>query len=338
MNHSECPATALLLISFGGPTGPDDVVPFLENVARGKNIPRERLLEVAGHYERFGGVSPINAQNQALLTALLDELNCARAAALGLLGQSQLASAPGRHGALHGRRRRASCSGVRHVGVRLVSRLPAIYRGHRACPTGGRTRRAANRQAAIVLQSSGLHRRNGRSDRRGLDRSSGPAPPDNAVDFHGARHSGRRGRTIALPTAASRGVPACGGLVRHGTDGLESRVSEPERTAVAALAWPRPPRPSLPLGPIRRTTGVVVVPIGFSMESMETVYDLDVEVGRLCEELGLPFLRVPVVVRIPRFVRMIRELIEERLNPAAERQALGGDGPWPDRCPSGCCE
>ena len=66
---------AVLLLSFGGPEGPDDVLPFLENVVRGKRVPRERLIEVAQRYELFGGVSPINDQNRALLAALVAELN-----------------------------------------------------------------------------------------------------------------------------------------------------------------------------------------------------------------------------------------------------------------------
>jgi ferrochelatase len=61
---------AILLVSFGGPEGPDDVMPFLENVLRGRNVPRERMLEVSKHYQAFGGVSPINEQCRALLTAM----------------------------------------------------------------------------------------------------------------------------------------------------------------------------------------------------------------------------------------------------------------------------
>src|SRR5581483_9394265 len=61
---------AILVVSFGGPEGPDDVIPFLENVLRGRHVPRERMLEVAAHYQHFGGVSPINAQNRALIEAL----------------------------------------------------------------------------------------------------------------------------------------------------------------------------------------------------------------------------------------------------------------------------
>jgi len=66
---------AILVVSFGGPEGMDDVMPFLENVTRGRNVPRERLEEVAHHYELFDGVSPINAQNRALIAALRVELD-----------------------------------------------------------------------------------------------------------------------------------------------------------------------------------------------------------------------------------------------------------------------
>src|SRR5436190_18561392 len=66
---------AIILVSFGGPEGPDDVLPFLENVLRGRNVPRERMLEVAEHYYHVGGVSPINEQNRALIAALVEELN-----------------------------------------------------------------------------------------------------------------------------------------------------------------------------------------------------------------------------------------------------------------------
>src|SRR6185295_13474207 len=65
---------AILVVSFGGPEGMDDVMPFLENVLRGRNVPRERLLRVAKHYELFGGVSPINSQNRKLIAALQQEL------------------------------------------------------------------------------------------------------------------------------------------------------------------------------------------------------------------------------------------------------------------------
>ncbi len=71
---AEPPFDSLLLVSFGGPEGRDDVIPFLENVLRGKNVPRERMLEVAEHYYHFDGISPINQQNRDLMEAIRVEL------------------------------------------------------------------------------------------------------------------------------------------------------------------------------------------------------------------------------------------------------------------------
>ena len=82
---------AILVTSFGGPEQPADVMPFLENVLRGKNVPRERMLEVAEHYYRFGGKSPINEQNRRLISLLEAELALHGPRSAGLLGKPQLA-------------------------------------------------------------------------------------------------------------------------------------------------------------------------------------------------------------------------------------------------------
>jgi ferrochelatase len=81
----------------------------------------------------------------------------------------------------------------------------------------------------------------------------------------------------------------------------------------------------------------VIAPIGFLAENMEVVYDLDVEVRDLCDELGINMVRTAVVGSHPHFVRMIRELVLERIDPSSPRLALGPAGPWPDRCPPDCC-
>src|SRR5438105_14145240 len=80
-SHPDTFFDAILVVAFGGPEGMDDVLPFLENVTRGRGVPRERLLEVAHHYEQFGGISPINDQNRALISVLEPEL---RARCIGL--------------------------------------------------------------------------------------------------------------------------------------------------------------------------------------------------------------------------------------------------------------
>ena len=92
MSDTEQPFDALLVVSFGGPNGPDDVMPFLENVLRGKNVPRERILEVSEHYQHFGGASPINEQNLALIAAVKADLARQGNRPARLLGKSKLAS------------------------------------------------------------------------------------------------------------------------------------------------------------------------------------------------------------------------------------------------------
>ena len=108
---------AIVVVSFGGPEGPGDVIPFLENVVRGRNVPRERMLEVAEHYRHFGGKSPINAQNRALIAALQAELKQKWPADPCLLGESQLGSAAHRHAASDGGGRRRARAGIRHLGL-----------------------------------------------------------------------------------------------------------------------------------------------------------------------------------------------------------------------------
>ena len=129
---------ALLIVGFGGPENPADVLPFLENVTRGRNIPRERLLDVAAHYDHLGGKSPINDQVRGLLGA-------------GLLGQSQLASYAGRYAARDGPGWRSAGIGCRFGGVQFLFQLPPVSRGHRARPGQGRLHCASDRQDARLL-------------------------------------------------------------------------------------------------------------------------------------------------------------------------------------------
>ena len=134
---------AILVVSFGGPEKRDDVLPFLENVLRGRNVPRERMLEVAEHYYHFGGVSPINAQ-----TAGIDR-RCARNwrprdRAADLLGQPQLASAAGRH------LRTMQADGVR----RALAWVTSAYGSYSGCRQYWRTSRRPARRSAPPLPKS----------------------------------------------------------------------------------------------------------------------------------------------------------------------------------------
>ena len=142
---------ALLLVSFGGPEGPDDVVPFLENVVRGKDVPRQRLLSVAQHYALFDGVSPINAQNRALLAALIGELNAHGPPLSVYWGNRNW------HPLLADTVAQMAADGVRRALAFVTSAFGSYpgcrqySRGHRAGPTSRGPRIAADRQAPLVL-------------------------------------------------------------------------------------------------------------------------------------------------------------------------------------------
>ena len=150
------PYDSFLLISFGGPEGRDDVIPFLENVTRGRGVPRERLEQVAEHYYQFGGVSPINQQCRDLLAAIEKEFAASGVDLPVYWGNRNCGSAAHRHGGGHGGRRQAARDRVRDVGIQLLFELQAVPGGHRAGQGGG-AGRPADRQAAPVLQPPGLH-------------------------------------------------------------------------------------------------------------------------------------------------------------------------------------
>ena len=202
------PYDAFLLVSFGGPEGPDDVLPFLENVLRGRNVPRERMLAVAEHYNHFGGVSPINAQNRALIDALREEFARAGVKLPIYWGNRNW------HPLLPDTLRQMQADGVRralgffHLGVQFVLRLPAVSREHRGRAGSRRRRRSAGRQAANVLQPSGLHRADDRPRPRRRSKRFPPNVASGAARLHGPQHSRWRWRRIAATKRISRVVAA----------------------------------------------------------------------------------------------------------------------------------
>ena len=269
---------AFLLVSFGGPEGPDDVLPFLENVLRGRNVPRERMLEVAEHYQHFGGVSPINAQNRALIAALEQRVRRGRPQAADLLGQPQLASAAARHAAADAGRRRAAGARVFHLRLQQLFRLPAVSREHRRRAGGGRRGGAADRQAAGLFQSSRLHRADDRADARGAAPDSSRAPDcRRTFAVHGPQHSAGDGPELPVRGALSRGVAA---WWPKALGHANWRLVYQSRSGPPTQPWLEPDVRRCTCRDRRRQSGprdVVVVPIGFISDHMEVLYDLDEE-------------------------------------------------------------
>ncbi len=281
-------------------------MPFLENVVRGKNVPRRAAAGSRPALRTVRRRQPDQRPEPRVAGGAGRRTERPRAAVAGLLGQPQLASAARRCRRPDGRRRRAARLGVRHLAVRLLSGLPAVSRRHRARPAEvgpaapqidklrlfynhpGFIEAMADRVAAAWNEVAA---RATRSARR--------------LALHAPTASRRHGRALAIRTAIARGVPAgvgaCLSRLSQGSAGMSIRwrpgLPEPQRAAVAAVAGAGHPRSHPPVARPTAVEDVVVVPIGFLAENMEVVYDLDVEVAGLCDELGVNMVRAGVVAQ-----------------------------------------
>ncbi len=330
----ESPYQAVVLVSFGGPEGIDEVRPFLENVLKGRPVPPERLEEVAHHYEIFGGVSPINEQNRQLLSALQREL------------RSQDISLPLYWGNRNWRPflvdtvRQMSRDGIKKS-LAFVTSPYSSFSGcrqylqdiDRACMEVGPEAPTIHKLRAFY-DHPGFVEANADRVREAL--SGIPAERRQKVTLVFTAHS--------IPASMAAGCryveqlqEVCGLVaeqVAHPIWSLayQSRSGRPEQ------AWLEPDVGDyLKELKSRGAREVVIVPVGFVSDHMEVVYDLDVEVMQLSNELGLNAVRASTVGAHPLFVSMVRELIQERVRENPERRSLGTRGPGPDFCPVDCC-
>jgi protoporphyrin/coproporphyrin ferrochelatase len=337
---------ALLLLSFGGPEGPADVMPFLRNVVRGRDVPDERLAAVAEHYRHFGGVSPINAQNRALLAAIRTEL-AAHGPDLpvywGNRNWHPLAEDTVARMRDDGVRRAlafvtsaySSWSGCRQYQDDLERAraaagpdAPAIDKIRHYFDHPGFVEpnvdalRAALGELPVDLRDEARLLFTAHSIPVAMDRASGP----DADRGRGHLYSTQLRTAARLVAEAVRGPGAAFDLVWQSRSGpprvpwLEPDVND--HLAALAAAGAR---------------AAVACPIGFVSDHVEVLWDLDEEAAATAEKVGLPFARASTVGTDPRFVAMVRELVLERLDPATPRRALSPLGPAHDRCPAGCC-
>ncbi|MDR3726376.1 MAG: ferrochelatase [Terracidiphilus sp.] len=325
---------AILLVSFGGPEKPDDVLPFLENVLRGKPVPRERMLEVAEHYYHIGGASPINAQNRALKAALETELrehgihlpvywgnrnwHPMLADAMAEMKRDGIRHALGFFTSAY-----SSYSGCRQYRENIAAAQQVVGEG---APQVDKIRAFYNHPGYIETVTAHA--------REALAR----VPAE------------RRSDARLLFTAHS--IP----MSMANTSRYVEQLEEASRLVAEALAHAahrlvfqsRSGSPSQPwLGPdileaideehAAGAKDIVIVPIGFVSDHMEIIFDLDTQARERCEQLGISYQRGHTAGTHPRFVSMIRELIVERMNGAAVRPALGCQGPCHDVCPIDCC-
>ncbi|MFC5667280.1 ferrochelatase [Kitasatospora misakiensis] len=354
------PYDALLLLSFGGPEAPEDVVPFLENVTRGRGIPKERLQEVGKHYFLFGGVSPINEQNRELLAALRKDF-----AEHGLdlpvyWGNRNWAPY------LVDTLRELAADGHRRIAVLATS----AYAGYSGC----RQYRENLADALAALAAEGLPELRVDKLRHFYNHPGFVEPMIDATLAALGRlpEEVRAGARLAFTTHSipdamaessgapddpARGRPGGAYVAQHLDVARLVARAVAERTGVADRPWElvyqsRSGAPHIPwLEPdicdhleaehAAGAPAVVMVPIGFVSDHMEVKYDLDTEAVAKAAELGLPVARAATVGADPRFTAAVRELVLERA--AAERGepvsrcALGALGASQDVCAVACC-
>ena len=325
---------ALLVLSFGGPEGPDDVLPFLQNVLRGRNVPAARLDEVAGHYRHFGGRSPLNDQCRALVAALREELE--------------------RHGP-----RLPVYWGNRNWKPFLVDTLRTM------------AEEGVTRALAFVTSAYGSYSgcRQYLEDIAGARAALGARAPLVEKLRRYANHPGYVEPLVEAVAAAFERVPqerraaarlvftahsipcaqaACAPYVEELRE-TAALVAQPIGRAEWSLAYQSrsgpPGQPWLEPDILDQLSAlaaegvrdVVVAPIGFVSDHMEVLYDLDLEAQGRARELGIGMVRAATAGTHPRFVRMVRELVAERVADEPVRLHLGSRGPAPDLCPQDCC-
>ncbi|MEO3923143.1 ferrochelatase [Micromonosporaceae bacterium B7E4] len=333
---------AVVLISFGGPERPEDVLPFLANVTRGRNVPPARLAEVAEHYQHFGGVSPINQQCRDLLAAIRADF-----AAHGL-------DLPVYWGNRNWHPMLAdTVAQLRDDGVTsALGFVTSAYGGYSSCRQY--LEDIATARAAVGPDAPRIEKLRQYWDHPGFVEPHADAVANALATLDPARRESTRlvftAHSIPVSMAASAGPQ--GG--RYEAQLRETAALVAERAAPGLpydLVWQsRSGPPQVPwLEPdvndhLRAlaadgVTSVVVSPVGFVSDHLEVVWDLDTEAAATAKQLGLDFVRAGTPGTDPRFVAMVRELVTERLNPAdtAARRRLGTLPAW-DTCPAGCCQ
>lgn len=326
---------AILLMSFGGPEGMDDVLPFLENVTRGRNIPRERLVEVGHHYEMFGGVSPINAQNRALIAALEVELKAQGIDIPVYFGNRNW------HPLIGDTVRQMRDDGIKSALAFFTSGF-SCYSGcrqyrediMRACegvenaPTFDKIRVFYNHPDFILPNAENVQ----------AALAQFPVERRDKVQIAFTAHS------IPLSMAKNSAyeaqlIEACRLVAEQvGIPSERYALVYQSRSGAPHIPWLEPDiLDHMDTLHAQGMDDLIIHPIGFVSDHMEVIYDLDTEAVDKAAELGMNMVRSNTTGTHPRFVSMIVQLIVERMTANPQRLALGERGANHDICPLNCC-
>lgn len=320
---------ALLMVSFGGPEGMEEVMPFLENVVRGRNVPRERLLGVAHHYEMFGGASPINQQNRDLIAALKEELRAYGPALPIYWGNRNW------HPLLADTLREMASDGIKNA----LAFVTSAYSSFSSCRQYQQN--IADAQTAVGVDAPRVEKLRAFFNHplfieANVDRIRVALSQIGVAD-HLAFTAHSIPETMAANCEYAAQLEETGRLIAGELRVDNWKIVYQSRSGSPSQPW---------LGPdicdhLRQlhsddVRNVVIAPIGFVSDHMEVVYDLDVEARQLAEELGINVVRAATAGTHPSFVKMIRELVLERVDNAPAR-FLGSRGVAHSVCPVDCC-
>jgi ferrochelatase len=330
----KCPYDALVIVSFGGPEGPDDVLPFLENVLLGKSVPKERMIEVAEHYQSFGGVSPINSQNRGLLAALSQKLRETGPDIRVYLGNRNW------HPFLRDTMEQMVRDGVKKA-LAFVTSAYSSYSGCRQYLEDiEKATKAIGPEAPVIeklrvfYNHPGFVKPNAESVSEALLRIPRERRQQARLVFTAHSLPLEMARACKYESQLRETCKLVGEAVGRSDWSLvyQSRSGPPFQR------WLEPDVCEF-LKTLREegTTDVVVSPLGFISDHLEVLYDLDTEAATVCDEIGLNMERAATAGTHPEFVEMIRELVLERCDEGVRKRYLGKDGASHDTCPSDCC-
>lgn len=326
---------ALLVVSFGGPEGPDDVMPFLENVLRGRNVPRERMLEVAEHYQHFGGVSPINQQNRDLIAALKVEMRNRGLDLPVYWGNRNWKPM------LPDAVQQMTDDGVKNA----LAFVTSVYGSYSSCRQYRENIQAACEQTTGAAPN--VHKL------RAFFNHPGFIEPMAEIVAEALQQipADRRAQTLVLftahsiPTAMAATAPyekqllEASRLVMQQQTGQSWRLVYQSRSGPPTQPWLEPDvNDAIQQAAAEGVKDIVVAPIGFISDHMEVMFDLDEEAQQTCADLGVNMVRAATVGVHPRFVTMICELMEERMRGDTVKSCIGEMPAAHDICPVDCCK
>ena len=325
---------AILVVSFGGPEKPEDVIPFLENVLRGKNVPRERMMAVAEHYYHFGGKSPINDQNRALIAGL-ENLLAAEGPHLPIYWGNR-----NWYPMLADTLRQMRADGIRRA-IAFFSSAYSSYSGCRQYRENIIAARAETGEGAPEVDKLRVfynHPGFVGPATENVKAALAKLPADRRSTAHIAFTAHSIPTAMADTSHYVKQLEEACRLVASAAGISDFKLVYQSRSGPPTQSWLDPDiRDHLRALHATGHTSVVVSPIGFISDHLEVLYDLDTEAAAVSAELGIHMERAATVGTHPDFLRMIRELILERIDSATPRLALGIFGPSHDVCPIDCC-